>query len=77
MRDKKEQDFLNELGKKIRVFRADKGWSQERLGFKSNLDRTYIGGIERGEENPSILVLKKIADAFEVPMEKLFTKNKE
>ncbi|MCY8826058.1 helix-turn-helix domain-containing protein [Bacillus atrophaeus] len=77
IREREEQQFLNGLGKRIKLLRVSKEWSQERLGFKSNLDRTYIGGIERGEENPSILNLKKIADALEVPIEKIFTENKE
>ncbi|NQX46408.1 helix-turn-helix transcriptional regulator [Paenibacillus tritici] len=63
---KEEQQFLNALGKKIKQLRLGKDWSQERLGFKSNLDRTYIGGIERGERNLTVLNLKKIADALGV-----------
>ncbi|MEC2020203.1 MULTISPECIES: helix-turn-helix domain-containing protein [Bacillus] len=63
---KEEQQFLNALGRKIKQLRVEKDWSQERLGFKSNLDRTYIGGIERGERNLTVLNLKKIADALEV-----------
>lgn len=73
--DKKDgQQFLNALGKKIKQFRVEKDWSQERLGFKSNLDRTYIGGIERGERNPSVLNLKKIADALGVTVSELLSK---
>lgn len=63
---REEQQYLNDLGNKIKQLRAKKDWSQERLGFKSNLDRTYIGGIERGERNLTVLNLKKIADALGV-----------
>ncbi|MGB3262306.1 helix-turn-helix domain-containing protein [Paenisporosarcina sp.] len=77
IREREEQRFLNDLGKRIKQFRVNKEWSQERLAFKSNLDRTYIGGIERGEGNPTALNLKKIADALEVPLEKILTENKE
>lgn len=77
IRKQEEQRFLNELGKRIKQLRVDKDWSQERLAFKSNLDRTYIGGIERGEGNPTVLNLKKIANALEVPLEKILTENKE
>lgn len=73
--DKNNQDFLNALGKKIKLLRVKNDWSQERLGFKSNLDRTYIGGIERGERNPSALNLKKIADALGVSVYELFLEN--
>lgn len=73
--DKKEQkEFLLALGKRIKQLRVEKDWSQERLGFKSNLDRTYIGGIERGERNPTILNLKKIADALEIPLSDILLK---
>ncbi|MEA1010437.1 helix-turn-helix transcriptional regulator [Bacillus cereus] len=72
-----DQQFLNALGKRIRKLRVNKEWTQERLAFKSNLDRTYIGGIERGERNPTALNLKKIADALKVPLEHVLTENSE
>ncbi|MBI2748340.1 MAG: helix-turn-helix transcriptional regulator [Burkholderiales bacterium] len=37
------------FGARVRVLRAAKGWSQGRLAAEAKLDRTYIGGIERGE----------------------------
>lgn len=77
IRDREEQLFLTKLGKRIRRFRVNKDWSQERLGFKSNLDRTYIGGIERGQSNPTALNLKKIADALELPLEKILSEDQE
>lgn len=70
---KEEQQFLNTLGRKIKQLRVEKDWSQERLGFKSNLDRTYIGGIERGERNLTILNLKKIADALGVSLSEILS----
>lgn len=77
---KEEQHFLNALGRKIKQLRVEKDWSQERLGFKSNLDRTYIGGIERGERNLTVLNLKKVADALGVSISDILAdvpKNKE
>jgi len=42
------------FGKRIRELRQARGWSQETLGFESDLDRTYISGIERGLRNVSL-----------------------
>lgn len=60
----KQTAYLKQIGKSIRKFRKEKGISQEELAFKANLDRSYIGGVERGERNVSALNLKKIAGAL-------------
>ena len=49
------------------------GVSQEELGFRTNLDRTYISGIERGERNPSLDNIDKLARALKVSLESLFS----
>jgi transcriptional regulator with XRE-family HTH domain len=54
------------LGKKVRQLRTDAGYSQERLGELTGLDRTYISGIERGVRNPSIRNIEKLAKALKV-----------
>ena len=53
-----------EIGNKIREIRIKKGLSQEKLALLSDLDRTYIPGIENGKRNISITVLKKISNAL-------------
>ena len=53
-------------GLAIRQFRLERGISQERLAHISNLDRTYVSGIERGERNPSLANLLKLGDALGV-----------
>lgn len=67
-----ESHFLLCLGSKIRHFRKEKGLSQEALSFKSDLHRTYIGSVERGERNISVLNLMKIAEALEVSVSDFF-----
>ena len=61
-----EKAILTQLGNNIRKCRSAKGWSQEELAFQSELDRTYIGSVERGERNVSVLNLVKIAEALGV-----------
>lgn len=60
------------FGKRIRFFRLKAGHSQESLADLSQLDRTYIGGIERGERNPSLKNILRIADALQVSVAELF-----
>ena len=54
------------FGRAIRDFRRGRGVSQEQLGYDSGLHRTYIGGIERGERNPSLANILRIAEALGV-----------
>lgn len=60
------------FGLRIKELRLKKGISQEKLGFESELDRTYISGIERAERNPSLKNIAKLAKALGVTLEKLF-----
>ena len=53
------------LGKRIRLLRLQKGWSQERLAEEANLGRTFAGSIERGEKDLRIKTLCKLCDALE------------
>lgn len=54
------------LGRMVRSLRKDQGWSQEDLAFESDLDRTYIGGIEQGRRNVGLINICKIAKALSV-----------
>lgn len=55
------QKVRKRLGANIRHLRKEQGWSQEDLAFECGLHRTYIGAIERGEQNVSIDNITKIA----------------
>lgn len=57
---------LVSLGAAIRAARKEKGLSQEALAELADIDRSYLGGIERGEHNLAIMNLIKIADALEL-----------
>jgi len=60
------------FGERVRQLRKARGWSQEELGEHAGKHWTYIGGIERGERNPTLLVIADLAKAFGVPMRELF-----
>jgi len=60
------------LGGRIRLLRHETGMSQEELGFKAKLHRTYIGAIERGEQNVSVDNIAKLAKALGVSTKELF-----
>ncbi len=59
------------FGKRLRELRRDRELSQEELGFRADLDRNYIGGIERGERNPSLVNICRIAGALGVEVTEL------
>lgn len=61
------------VGWNVRRIRIAKGVSQERLAFDANVDRSYLGGMERGEHNPTVDVLERIAVVLAVPLKELFT----
>ncbi len=66
------ESVLKEFGKRVRELRKEMRLSQEELAERANLHHTYIGGVERGERNPSLKSIKKIADALGVELEALF-----
>lgn len=67
-----DQDVLKAFGDRVRAIRSRKGMSQEELARLAKIDRTYIGGIERGERNAGIKNVHRIADALGVPAAELF-----
>ena len=64
MSNAKKDANLEALGEQIRGVRKSKGLSQEQLAFQADVDRSYMGGIERGTRNVSFLSLVKIADCL-------------
>jgi transcriptional regulator with XRE-family HTH domain len=65
---------LVRFGNRVRELRKKKGLSQEGLALESGLDRSYVGGVERGERNISLENIEKLARALGVhPSELLRT----
>lgn len=58
------KQILIQFGKRVRVEREKKGYSQERLGELAKVHRTYVGMIERAEKNITLTNMEKIARAL-------------
>lgn len=65
-------DIKEKFGSKVRSLRKEKWWSQEELGQRCKLHRTYIGIIERGEKNVALENIEKIAKTLGVSIKTLF-----
>ncbi len=60
------------LGRKIKRLRKELKISQEELAAKAGIHRTYMGRIERGESNPPVYTVYKIAKALKKQLKELF-----
>lgn len=67
------QDLRTIFGKNVHRWRRQRRMTQEQLAFEAEIDLTYMGGIERGRRNPSLLVMARIAKALSVPLPKLLS----
>jgi transcriptional regulator with XRE-family HTH domain len=66
------EDIRVRFGKAVRHKRNKLGVSQEAFADMCGLDRTYIGGIERGERNVALVNIEKSAAALRIPIAQLF-----
>jgi len=58
---KQDKKYLQQFGARVRALRKAAGFSQEDFALEVGLDRTYMGGVERGERNLALLNIRKIA----------------
>ncbi len=65
------------FGRAVRERRLDAGLSQERLGYQSGLDRTYISGVERGVRNPTLAVIWKLAEGLDTTPSELLARSEQ
>lgn len=63
--------MLKEFGKHLREIRLKQNLSQVDLAYKGNFDRNYIGMLERGERNPSLKILQRLAETLEITLPEL------
>jgi transcriptional regulator with XRE-family HTH domain len=58
------ESVLVRFGRRVRELRKKKGMSQEALALEAGLDRSYVGGVERGERNIALVNIEKLAKAL-------------
>lgn len=58
------EDWRARLGRNVKRLRLARGLTQEKLAVDAEIDLTYMGGIERGRRNPSLLVMVRLANAL-------------
>jgi XRE family transcriptional regulator, aerobic/anaerobic benzoate catabolism transcriptional regulator len=66
--DRIDAGFAAEIGRMVRLGRARRGMSRRQLAQESNTSERYLAQIESGASNPSVLVMRAVADALETPM---------
>lgn len=65
-------DWGRVVGANVRRLRKERKLTQEQLAMETEIDLTYLGGIERGQRNPSVSVLGRLAAALGVSPAELF-----
>ncbi|WP_166333058.1 helix-turn-helix domain-containing protein [Sphingobacterium chungjuense] len=68
----RDQQYLIQLGERIKAIRESNGWTQEHFAEICNIDIRQLGRIERAETNSTISILKMIADKLRLPLHELF-----
>jgi transcriptional regulator with XRE-family HTH domain len=73
VRDLSRAEILKRFGDTLREHRQRAGLSQEKLAAKAGIDRTYVGGAERGERNVALVNIVRLAEALDVPTAELLS----
>jgi len=71
-RNVKKTDPRIVFGKRVAALRKERGWSQEQLALESGLARSYLGGVERGQRNISLLNIYRLAESMSLQPAALF-----
>ena len=65
-------DIRHRFGARVRQLRTERGWSQEAFADLCGLHRTYIGSVERGEQNLSLVNIERLAATLRLSLAELF-----
>lgn len=69
-------DIKQKIGKRIKELRAIRGFSQEELAARADIDRTYVNSVENGKRNISIVNIEKITKALKTDLAAFFDEQK-
>jgi transcriptional regulator with XRE-family HTH domain len=72
LHSKQAARWRRDFGDRVRTIRTDRGLSQEALADAAHVHRTYVGAVERGEQNISLVLIHYIAGALDVAPSRLF-----
>ena len=67
----KQRDILEKFGDRVRELRQGLEFSQDKFAAQCEMDRTYMGGIERGERNLALRNIERIAKALNISISEL------
>ena len=70
-------NLQRKFGLVIKELRLEKGLSQESLANQSDIDRTYISDIEKGERNISLKIIERLSETLQISLSELFKKIEE
>lgn len=68
-----KDDIRHRFGVRVRQLRTERGWSQEAFADRARLHRTYVGAIERGEQNLSLVNIERLAATLGISLAELFS----
>lgn len=68
-----DKHVLKKFGEQVRKLRREKGMTQEQLADAAGIERSYMGTIERGERNPTLMKVYNIAKALDISLSKIFS----
>lgn len=66
-----DSDYLKKIGLKLKILRSLKGYSQDDIVSKLDVDKSYYSKIERGLSNPTLLYMKHISEILDVDLNEL------
>jgi transcriptional regulator with XRE-family HTH domain len=70
-------NLQRKFGLVLKEFRLEKGLSQESLANQSDIDRSYISDIEKGERNISLKIIERLSESLQISLSELFKKIEE